>query len=268
MRDHARFAARLRWWRARRGLSQLDLASLAAVSQRHLSFLELGRTAASRDMVLRLAGALDLPLRAQNELLTAAGFAPIWAENPLGAAEFAVVNRALDFILAQQEPYPAFVVDRRWNLMRANRGAQQLVSFLTESPPTEPDPAHPVNLADALVAPDGLRPFIVNWREVALYFVRGVHADALADGTDETAALLRRLLSYPGVPAPTEIPATDAPEEPVLAINFLKGDMRLRLFTTLATLGTPRNVTAQEIRVECFFPADEATAKIVRAWSA
>jgi transcriptional regulator with XRE-family HTH domain len=262
------FAARLKWWRERRGLSQLELANTAGVSQRHVSFIELGRASPSRDMVLRLAAALDLPLRQQNELLLAAGFAPIWRETALGAPEMAAVNRALDFILAQQEPYAAFVVDRRWNLLRANLGGQNLVAFLTGTPVQAPDPAQPVNLADALLASDALRPLIVNWREVALYFLRGVRADALADGTAETAALLKRLLAYADAPQIADIPAIDEVAEPVLSIHFRKGSTDLRLFTTLATLGTPQDVTVQEIRIECFFPADVATADAFRSWAA
>ena len=129
-------------------------------------------------MVLRLAAALDLPFREQNGLLLAAGFAPAWRESALGAPELALVERALDYMLIQQEPYPAFVVDRRWQLLRANAAAQRLVRFLTDSPAWKPDPASPVNLADALVAPNALRPCIRNWREVALYFLRSVRADA------------------------------------------------------------------------------------------
>jgi transcriptional regulator with XRE-family HTH domain len=260
------FAARLRWWRERRGLSQLALANTAEVSQRHLSFLEVGRTAPSREMVLRLAATLDLPLRQQNALLLAAGFAPVWRESALGAPQLAVVNRALDYMLAQQEPYPAFVVDRRWNLLRLNKGGERLVGFLTDTPPAPADPAAPINLADALLAPDVLRPLIVNWREVALYFLRGVQADALADGTEETAALLARLLAYPDTPRISQAPAMDEAQGPVLAIHFAKAATSLRLFTTLATLGTPQDVTAQEIRIECFFPADEASAEIFREW--
>lgn len=268
MQTTTTFAARLRWWRERRGLSQLALAMSAEVSQRHLSFLEVGRTAPSREMVLRLAAALDLPLRQQNALLLAAGFAPVWRESTLGGPELAIVNRALDHMLEQQEPYPAFVVDRRWNLLRLNRGGQRLVGFLTDTPPAEADPSNPINLADALVAPDALRPLIVNWREVALYFLRGVQADALADGTDETAALLERLLGYPDAPHMSEAPSIDDAQGPVLAIHFAKGGTSLRLFTTLATLGTPQDVTAQEIRIECFFPADTASADTFKAWAA
>jgi transcriptional regulator with XRE-family HTH domain len=264
----ASFASRLKWWRERRGLSQLELAGAADVSQRHLSFLEIGRTSPSREMVLRLAAALDLPLRQQNALLHAAGFAPVWRESALGAPALALVNQALDHMLAQQEPYPAFVVDRRWNLLRANGGGRRFVGFLTDTPPAVPDPARPINLADALVAPDALRPLIVNWREVALYFLRGVQADAVADGTAETAALLARLLAYPGVPKIGELPAIEEPQGPVLAMHFLKGGTSLKLFTTLATLGTPQDITAQEIRIECFFPADPETAALFKEWAA
>jgi transcriptional regulator with XRE-family HTH domain len=170
-RDANGFGERLRWWRDRRGLSQLALAGAAATTQRHLSFLESGRTAPSRTMVLRLAGALDLPLRQQNALLLAAGFAPAWRERDLAAPELAEVSRARTFMLDQQEPYPAFVVDRRWNLLRANAGAGRLVAFLLGPAP----PAAP-NLAKALLAPDALRPFIVNWPDTARFFLSGGRA--------------------------------------------------------------------------------------------
>src|SRR5712691_7562573 len=125
------FGSRLRWWRERRGLSQLGLAVATETPQRHVSFLESGRAAPSREMILRLAAALDLPLRQQNALFLAAGYAPAWRESDLSAPELARVNSALDYMLAQQEPYPAFVVDRRWTLLRANTGAGRLVEFLT-----------------------------------------------------------------------------------------------------------------------------------------
>jgi transcriptional regulator with XRE-family HTH domain len=159
------FAAILRGWRRRRGWSQLELAGRADISQRHLSFLEIGRASPSREMVARLAATLDLPLRQHNALLVAAGFAPVWRETELAAPGLARVRAALAFMLAQQEPFPAVVVDRRWNLLEANRGAARLVEFLVG--PLAPD--RPVNLADALVGPNLLRPFLVNWAEVARY---------------------------------------------------------------------------------------------------
>jgi transcriptional regulator with XRE-family HTH domain len=258
------FAARLRQWRQQRGWSQLELAGRAEISQRHLSFLELGRAKPSREMVVRLASALDVALREHNVLLLAAGFAPIWQESDLGAPELAGVRAALDHVMAQQEPFPAVVVDRHWNLLRSNQGAVRLVEFLVG--PLAP--GTPINLADALVAPDVLRPFLVNWQTVVRYFIRSVEADAAADGTTETAALLERLLSYPAVQAILHSGHEAAAAGPVLAMQFRKGDISLQLFTTIATLGTPRDITLQELRIECFFPADDDTADLLRNWAA
>lgn len=257
------FAEQLKIWRARRGLAQLALAGRAGISQRHLSFLELGRASPSRDMVDRLAGALNLPLRQHNVLLLAAGFAPEWRQRDLTAPDLAEVTRALDYILAQQEPYPAVVVDRHWNLLRANAGAARLMEFLAG--PIAQGTA--INLADALVAPDVLRPYLTNWAQVVRHFIRSVEADARADGLAETAALLDRLMAYQGVRLALNRPPEGADTGPVLAMHFRKQDTSLRLFTTIATLGTPQDVTLQELRIECFFPMDEATAKILRGWA-
>jgi transcriptional regulator with XRE-family HTH domain len=257
------FAAKLRWWRQRRGWSQLDFAGRAGVSQRHLSFLELGRSSPSRDMVIRLAVALDVPLRQQNVLLLAAGFAPVWRETDLSAPELAQVRNALDYVMAQQEPFPAVAVDRHWNLLRANQGAVRLVEFLLG--PLASDAK--INLADALVAPDVLRPFLVNWVDVVRYFIRSVEADAAADGTPEAAVLLERLLAYQAVAAIMKGDAADVAIGPVLPMHFRKGDVSLQLFTTIATLGTPRDITVQELRIECFFPMDDQTATTLRAWA-
>jgi transcriptional regulator with XRE-family HTH domain len=256
------FADQLKTWRGRRGLAQLALAGRAGVSQRHLSFLELGRATPSREMVDRLAGALDLPLRQHNALLLAAGFAPEWRQRDLAAPDLAEVARALDHILAQQEPYPAVVVDRHWNLLRANTGAVRLVEFLVG--PIAPGTA--INLADALVAPDVLRPYLVNWAEVVRHFIRSVEADARADGLIETAALLDRLTAYHGARTAMNQASNGADGGPVLAMHFQKQDTALRLFTTIATLGTPQDITLQELRIESFFPMDETTAKLLRSW--
>jgi transcriptional regulator with XRE-family HTH domain len=267
MEKKAVFSERLRQWRTRRGLSQLALALAAGVSQRHVSFLELGRTAPSRDMVLRLAAALDLPLRQQNALLLAAGYAPVWRESALEEPELNAVRQALDFMLGQQEPYPAFVIDRRWNVLSANNGARRLVGFLGGGPPPDPGAVRGINLADALLAPDVLRPWIANWESVALHFVRGIQADAAHDGTAETAALLNRVLSYPDVPSIARLRAAEGRHAPVLAMHIARDGVRLHLFTTLTTLGVAQDITVQEIRIECFFPANEPTAVLLQRWA-
>jgi transcriptional regulator with XRE-family HTH domain len=257
------FAAKLKAWRMRRGLSQLSLAGRAGVSQRHLSFLELERASPSRDMVDRLATALAMPLRQHNALLLAAGFAPEWRQRDLAAPDLAQVANALDYMLAQQEPFPAVVVDRHWNLLKSNKGAIRLVEFLVG--PIAPGTA--INMADALVAPDLLRPHLINWVEVVRHFIRSVEADAEADGTIETAALLERLMRYKGVRAALNSGPKSPDTGPVLAMHFRKGDKSLRLFTTIATLGTPQDITLAELRIECFFPMDEATAKLLQSWA-
>lgn len=145
----------LKEWRGRRGFSQLDLALAARTTQRHLSFIESGRAAPSREMALRLAATMDLPLRQQNALLLAAGYAPAWRERALSAPGLEAVNRALDYIMGQHEPFPAFVVDRRWNLLRANRGGVKLTEFLTGPVPASQPSAEPLNLAMALMSPEG-----------------------------------------------------------------------------------------------------------------
>lgn len=263
MSSDTTFRARLRWWREHRGFSQLALAGRADISQRHLSFLELGRASPSRAMVDRLAAALDIPLRQHNALLLAAGFAPEWRQRDLAAPDLAEVASALDYMLAQQEPYPAVVVDRHWNLLKGNAGAARLVDFLVG--PIAP--GTPINLADALVAPDVLRPHLTNWTEVVRHFIRSVEADAAADGLIETTDLLERLMSYEGVRAALLPGSNDARTGPVLAMHFRKQDTSLRLFTTIATLGTPQDITLQELRIECFFPMDDATARLLRSWA-
>ncbi len=257
------FAASLRWWRRKRGLSQLDLAGRTNISQRHLSFLELGRASPSRDMVIRLAIALDVPLRQHNSLLIVAGFAPVWRQTNLAAPELGQIRSALDFMLAQQEPFPAVAVDRHWNLLQSNSGAVRLVEFLVG--PLAPDT--PINLADALAAPDVLRPHLVNWVEVVGYFIRSVEADAAADGTAETAALLKRLRAYEGVQAAVDAPPAELAISPVLPMQFRKDKIDLQLFTTIATLGIPQDITLQELRIESFFPMDAMTARILRGWA-
>ncbi len=214
-------------------------------------------------MVLRLSSALDMQLRQANELLLAAGYAPAWSEADLGADTLAPIRGALDYMLAQQEPFPAVVVDRRWNLVQANKGAVAMVEFLVG--PLKPGAA--INLADALVGPDVLKPHLTNWAEVVSYFVRSVEADAAVDGTKQTAALAQRLARYPGVRAAMAQAPASAGDSPVLPMLFQKGATALRLFTTIATLGTPRDVTLQELRVESFFPMDDETRDAFRRWA-
>jgi transcriptional regulator with XRE-family HTH domain len=263
MEKKSSFPSRLASLRKWRGLSQLQLAAAADCSQRHISFLELGRTRPSREMLRRLSAALGLSFRQSNDLLLAAGFAPIWSDTPFDAETLAPIRQALDFMLEQQEPYPAVVVDRRWNLLQANKGAIAMVEFLVG--PLTPGAA--INLADALVAPDMLRRYLTNWQEVVAYFVRSVEADAAADATEETATLRDRLLSYPGVQESLATPSAETVAAPILPMRFAKGKISLELFTTLTILGMPQDATLQEMRIESFFPMNDETRRIFRGWT-
>lgn len=263
MTDSQTLPGQLKWWRKRRNLSQLELAGRADISQRHLSFIELGRSSPSREVILRLAEAMALPMRQQNTLLLAAGFAPVWRETSLGEPELEQIDRALGHMLAQQEPFPAVVVDRRWNLLKANQSAVRMVEFFVG----QLEPGTAINLAEALVAPDVLRPYLTNWSETVRHFVASVEADAWEDGTPETAKLLDRLMSYDGVAASLRGEASKGEGGPALPMMFSKGDVRLSLFTTIATLGTPQNITLDEMRIENFFPADDETEAVFRKWA-
>jgi transcriptional regulator with XRE-family HTH domain len=262
------FGRVLRAWRRTRGVSQLDLALAAEGSQRHISFLESGRSRPSREMVLRLATVLDLPLRARNVLLVAAGFAPLYQARELADPALRQVRKALEYMLRQQEPYPALVIDRHWNLRLGNEAAGRLLSWLMapHGARSLPGPDGPLNLLRLLFHPDGVRPWVKNWPEVAGHLVERLHREAIVDGQSEaTMALLNELLAYPEVPRAWQVPNWQALQAPVLTVELAKDDLRLGFFTTMTTLGTPHDITLQELRLECFFPADAATERNIKA---
>ncbi len=252
----------LRQWRERRRMSQLGLAGEAGLSARHLSFVETGRAQPSRDLLLALARALEVPLRARNELLTAAGFASIYRETPLDAPELAQVRRAVDFMLRQQEPYPALVLDRHWNIVTANAAMGRVVGLLLT--PAQSAAAGAPNIMRLTYHPRGLRNAIVNWEETASAYIQWLHRDLLRTGDPKTRALLDELLAYPGVPRKWLALDLDASTEPFLAMTFRTPALTLSFFTTVASLGTPYDVTLHELRVESFFPADDATDAALR----
>jgi len=251
--------ALLRHWREARHLSQLELSLDAQVSSRHLSYVETGRSQPSRDMVVRLADALDVPLRARNALLVAAGFAPLYFETGLAAPEMAQLRSAIELILQHQEPYPAFVLDRHWNIRMSNQAALRCTRFLLGAEPAEE------NMIRLVVHPNGLRPVLVNWEEIAGDLIRHLHNQIAASPADERAkALLAEVLEYPGVPSRWASREIGAPTTPLLTTIFRKEDVELRFFSTITTFGTPRDVTLEELHIECSFPADEATAAACR----
>jgi transcriptional regulator with XRE-family HTH domain len=263
------FGPMLRAWRRRRGASQLALALQSGVSQRHVSFLESGRAKPSREMVVQLTTALDVPLRQRNTMLLAAGFAPVYRETSLGAPELTPVRQAIDRMLKQQEPYPAVVIDRLWNLLDANEAAVAFTVFLNEGPPPPPLPGKQPNLLRSLLDPKGLRPKLANWEEVARYLVSTTYAEILADGGEPKAlAFIEEVMAYPDVPASFRKLRFEERPQPVLTLDYVVGGKSLSVFTTIATLGTPQDVTLQEVRIECFFPADDRSDALFRSLAA
>ncbi|MEM7152728.1 MAG: helix-turn-helix transcriptional regulator [Myxococcota bacterium] len=245
----------LRRWRTARGLSQLALAEQAEVSTRHISYVENGRSQPSREMVLVLASALDVPLRERNALLVAAGFAPVYRESGIAEPQMTHVRRALDLICERQEPFPAIVVDRGWNLVMSNGGAQRMLAH------APPDYAalgvHARNALHLLFHPQGMRRFVINWEEVSRVLVARLVREAQQDET--VAELARALLAYPGMPQAFREPAPADANQVMVPLHTRNDGVELRLFTTVSSLGTPLDITAQELRIECYYPADEAT---------
>jgi transcriptional regulator with XRE-family HTH domain len=252
--------ALLQYWRKTRNLSQLSLATEADVSPRHLCFIETGRARPSRDMVLLLADVLDVPLREQNALLLAAGFAPRYREASLDAPELAPVRAALQAILRHQEPFPAVVMNRNWDVVDANQPAQGLFSWLLDGalPPAP-------NVLRLMFDPAAVRPHVANWEAVAESLLRRVEREAVGGVHDErTGRLLREIHALPDVPVRLRRTDLLAPLLPIVPVSFAKDGHRFDFFSTVTTLGTPQDVTAQELRIECFFPATAATEQSVR----
>jgi transcriptional regulator with XRE-family HTH domain len=250
----ALFAALLKYWRGRRGLSQLDLASGAGVSARHVSFLETARARPSEEMVLLLASALSVPLRDQNRLLVAAGFSPRFAE---GAAVPATVERALERMMSQHDPYPLTVLSGSYDVVRSNRGAEALFRRLFEgrAPPAVLNPFHLV------FDPAQLRPFVVRWERLARTMLARLQRDTLHRNPDpRLGTLLQRVLAYPGVERSWLRPDFSTPLEPTLTLELLRDDLSLSFLGTVTVFSAPQEVALEELRIESFFPADAGTA--------
>jgi len=249
-------------WRKSRRLSQLALAAEASVSLRHLCFIETGRAQPSRGMVLKLADALDVPLRERNELLLAAGFAPAFRETGLDAPLLDAVREALEAILAQQEPFPAVVMDRGWDIRHTNAAAGRLFGWLAAGHAASPP--GPPNVLRMMLHPDGVRRYVTNWPEVAASLLRRVRREATGGVIDES--LLAEVMAYPGVPQP---PAgmDETPLLPIVPVRFARDGVEFAYFSTVTTLGTAQDITLQELRIECFHPADTPTRDAARALS-
>ena len=258
----------LRAWRQRRGMTQLDLALAAELSAKHLSFLETGRSLPSRETLLRLGRILDVPLRDRNMLLVAAGFAPSYRKTPLDDPAMAQVRRALTFLLERHEPYPAVAIEPGWTVLMANDAYVRLVGWLADTDlgggrgvavHGEP-PIVGSNALAPLFDPDGLRSRVANFDEVAPIMLMRLHREAVRHPAARD--LLRRLQASFDCPSPWMAPVDDA--QLLVPLVMAYAGARVSMFSTLTSLGTAQDITAQQIHIETFFPADDASEAFFR----
>ncbi|HEV7327150.1 MAG TPA: helix-turn-helix transcriptional regulator [Bosea sp. (in: a-proteobacteria)] len=256
----------IRDWRQLRRLSQLDLALEAEISQKHLSFVESGRSVPSRDMVLLLAEHLGVPLRERNALLLAAGYAPVYLERSLEDPSLQAARSAIELLLKGHEPYPAVAVDRHWTLLAANAMIAPLLTLVEDADLLRP----PVNVLRLSLHPRGLAPAILNLIEWRGHLIARLRQQIRATADPLLAELLTELLSYPVPAAPTGKNKTQEETEPpiVVPLQLRLGESVLSLISTTTVFGTPVDVTLSELALETFFPADEATGQVLRAIAA
>ncbi len=250
------FPALLKFWRGRHGQSQLDLALTSGVSARHISFLETGRAKPSVDMVLRLLAALDVPLRHQNEALRAAGFEPRFPEPDLGAISPAI-DWALERMLQQQEPYPLTLLAADYRVLRRNNAASQLFELFMHDPARA---VEPLDMFSLVLEPCLARPFVLEWEQLASKMLARLHREVLHSGGDSRlTTLFDRALRFPGVGALWRKPDLSTNIDSTLEIWLQRGDMRVGFMTTVTVFSAPRLVTLEELRIESYYPLDEAT---------
>lgn len=248
----------LRYWRDVRGVSQLDLSLEASVSQRQISFIESGRSVPGRHTILSLAQTLDVPLRERNALLLAAGYAPVYSEAPWNAPEMHSVIRALERVARQHEPFPAIVMDRQWNVLMTNDAAPRFFNHFIDMASRK----GPRNMLHLIFDPQGMRPFVADWDNVSRSLLQRVYREAVGHVIDaNTRRLLDELLAYPDVPRDWKAhhAPSATPTMPVIPLGFVSEGVVLRYFSLVTSVGTPQTVAAQELRLECMFPADDAT---------
>jgi transcriptional regulator with XRE-family HTH domain len=250
----------LREWRSARGKSQLQVALDAGISQRHLSFIESGRSMPSRETLLVVSDALEIPLRERNALLLAAGYAPMYAETTWNDTEMRSISVAVDRMLEQQEPYPAVLMDRYWNVLSANAASPRFFGNFIDMHALHARTGRR-NLLHLMFDPQAMRPFIHDWERVSQSLIQRVRREAIGHVLDErTGELLDALAAYAGSASEPAAKLEDAGVDlPMIPLSFVRDGTVLNYFSMVATVGTPRTITAQELRVECLFPADELT---------
>lgn len=255
------FGVLLRYWRNVRGLSQNDLAATADVSSRHLSFLETGRAQPSRDMVLRLGAALDVPMREQNAMLRAAGFADQFADPGLGDTLDPLVRRTLGRMLRQQEPYPMLVMNSYYDIVNMNAAAQRVFSHLLGDRLAGLTP--PLNVCKLAFDERALRPVISDWAEGARFILLRLQREVLLRPADAgLKELLATLCTYPGVPMDWRTPNLEVPCAATFNVSFDLEGKRYGFLTALTVFNAPQNITVEELRLESYYPLDDATEEL------
>jgi transcriptional regulator with XRE-family HTH domain len=245
----------LKHWRDLRGLSQLAISVDTGISQRQISFIESGRSVPSRSTLMGIAQALEVPLRERNALLLAAGYAPLYSDAAWNSEEMTSINKALEKMLTQHEPYPALVMDRYWNVLLTNNAAPRFFKRfinLSERP-------SPRNMLHLMFDPQGMRPFVADWPTLAKTLIQRVYREAVGHSVDQkTKDLVSDLLSYPEVESSWRAP--DALNTlPMIPLTFVKDGVMLSYFSLITTVGAPQTIAAQELRVECMYPANDET---------
>ena len=256
------FGSILREWRRARGASQLDLALICGLSQRHLSFLESGRSRPSRGMVFHLASAMGVSRQQRNAMLLTAGFAPVYTERAMAAPDAQPIDEMLLHALRQQEPFPGIVVDSAYNILSANDAAEALIAFLLVNVDADAAlrPDNPLNAVELVLRPDRLRPSIENWDDLVALLVPVLHAEAMLRGVDAGVSnLLKRALSLPGVAEIVQRGHAGRDLSGTPVVRFRKGETRLALLPMITTIGTPLDPSLQRPQLELFFPADATT---------
>jgi len=245
----------IKGWRQSRGLSQMDLGFEANISSKHISFLETGRSQPSREMIIKISNSLDIPLSERNVLLNAAGFSEAYSRMDINQPEMQPVRNALHILLTNHNPYPAVVFDWDWNIVMANEAQLKLSERFLALQPNFPITC---NILEMLFDPNGYRPFIDNWAEVVSIILQRLHKEKVMY-QDRHSNLLARLMQYPDIPASWRSYDCQAKSQPMVNLSITLGAQKLTLFSTLASFGTPIDITMQELTIEQYFPADAET---------
>lgn len=265
------FGQLLRGWRGARKRSQLELALDAGVSQRHLSFLESGRAMPSRDMILQLSEVLDLPLRERNRMLNAAGFAALYQQRSLDSEAMSAVRQALEMMLRHHEPFPALVIDPQWNMLMSNTATERFLGLLGN--PDEVwqrvDPSGNRNVMRLTFHPQGMQPLLNDWDSTATLLLSRLHREVTgAPANTALRSMFEDISGLPGMPEQWRNKIWDSAPPPFMPLDINLGGMSLKIFSMITGFGTALDITAEELRVETFFPADESSAQFFHSLAA